>query len=132
MDFRHGFTVWRDLGRTGGGELIPFQALVAVHWIHRMFAYVVFLLLGWLAWRAWRVEGLRRLASALAALLVLQFFTGLSNVVLQWPLVLAVVHNGGAAALVGILVALNGRIAQATRETAAARAVGAVVARASG
>ena len=36
----------------------------------------------------------------LLALSALQFFTGLSNVVLGWPLVAAVLHTGGAAALV--------------------------------
>jgi cytochrome c oxidase assembly protein subunit 15 len=35
----------------------------------------------------------------------LQFLTGLSNVVLGWPLISAVLHTGGAAALVVVLVA---------------------------
>jgi cytochrome c oxidase assembly protein subunit 15 len=34
---------------------------------------------------------------------LLQFATGLSNVVLDWPLVAAVLHTGGAAALVVVL-----------------------------
>ncbi len=132
MDFSHGFTVWRDLGRTGDGELIPFQALVAIHWTHRMFAYLVFALLGWLAWRAWRLEGVARLARVLAALLLLQFVTGLSNVVLQWPLLLAVLHNGGAAALVGVLVALNYRVRRAYVRAVTPAARAAAAPRASG
>ncbi|MBY0408805.1 MAG: COX15/CtaA family protein, partial [Burkholderiaceae bacterium] len=36
----------------------------------------------------------------LAGLAALQLVTGLSNVVLGWPLVAAVLHTGGAAALV--------------------------------
>jgi cytochrome c oxidase assembly protein subunit 15 len=40
----------------------------------------------------------------LAGLLMLQFLTGLSNVVLDWPLVAAVMHTGGAAALLMTLV----------------------------
>ena len=56
-----------------------------------------------LAWRlhalpAWRVP-----ARWLAGLLLLQFLTGLSNVVLDWPLLAAVLHTGGAAALVVLL-----------------------------
>lgn len=35
---------------------------------------------------------------------MLQVLTGLSNVVLDWPLVAAVLHTGGAAALVTIVV----------------------------
>jgi cytochrome c oxidase assembly protein subunit 15 len=33
-----------------------------------------------------------------------QLLTGLSNVVLEWPLVAAVAHTGGAALLVTLLV----------------------------
>jgi cytochrome c oxidase assembly protein subunit 15 len=122
MDFAHGFTLWRDLGMTGSGEPIPFQALVAIHWVHRMFAYVVIAALALLAWRAWRIDGLSTLAGVLAALVALQFLTGLSNVVLQWPLALAVLHNGGAAALAAVLTAFNLRLASSST---AARPVGA-------
>ncbi len=113
MDFGGGFTLWRDLGMTAAGDPIPFQALVAVHWTHRSFAYVVFAVGGLLAWRLWRTGGLAPLARALAAVLALQFLTGLSNVVLSWPLLLAVLHNGGAAVLVALLVAINYRLALA-------------------
>jgi cytochrome c oxidase assembly protein subunit 15 len=40
-------------------------------------------------------------------LAALQLLTGLSNVVLNWPLVAAVAHTGGAAALV---VAMTGAL----------------------
>ena len=40
----------------------------------------------------------------LGGFLILQVLTGLSNVVLDWPLVAAVLHTGGAAALVTIVV----------------------------
>lgn len=106
MDFRHGFTLWRDLGMTGAGDPIPFQALVAIHWVHRTFAYVALGVIGWLAWRLWRQPGFTALARAIAVVLAVQFLTGLSNVVLQWPLLLAVLHNGGAALLVALLVAV--------------------------
>ncbi len=110
MDIGRGFTVWRDLGMAADGSPIPFQALVAVHWVHRSFAYVVVAVLGLLAWRLWRINELTTSGRALAAALLLQFLTGLSNVVLSWPLLLAVLHNGGAAALVALLVTINFRI----------------------
>jgi len=113
MDFGAGFALWRDLGMTAAGEPIPFQALVAIHWTHRSFAYVVLAVVGLLAWRLWRAGGLAPLARLLAAVLALQFVTGLSNVVLSWPLLLAVLHNGGAALLVALLVAINHRLAWA-------------------
>lgn len=113
MDFLHAFTLWRPLGMTGSGDLIPFQSLVAIHWVHRSMAYAVFLILGALAWRAWSMGGLRRWSRVLAILLALQFLTGLSNVLLAWPLPLAVLHNGGAALLLMSLVVVNFRLNKA-------------------
>jgi len=57
----------------------------------------------WLAWRLWRVSGMRPGARALLLLAAWQFASGLSNVVLDWPLLAAVGHTGGAAALVIVL-----------------------------
>lgn len=119
MDFRQGFELWRELGKTGGGEHITFAALTAIHYVHRLVAYVLFVVLGVLAWRLWNGP-LHRTARVIAALAFWQFASGLSNVVLGWPLVAAVAHTGGAAALV---VALT----WALRESRAASAVSAGV-----
>ncbi|WP_198972474.1 COX15/CtaA family protein [Xylophilus sp. ASV27] len=100
MDFAQGFQVWRPLGLLQDGSNISFAALTAIHYVHRLFAYALFLALGLLAWRLWRVPGLARAARWLAGLALWQFATGLSNVVLDWPLIAAVSHTGGAAALV--------------------------------
>jgi len=99
MDFAQGFEPWRDLGKTGAGEHITFAALTAIHYTHRLVAYVLFLVLGVLAWRLWRGP-LQATARIVAGLALWQFASGLSNVVLGWPLVAAVAHTGGAAALV--------------------------------
>jgi cytochrome c oxidase assembly protein subunit 15 len=107
LDFEHAFTLWRELGRTGQGEIIPFQALVTIHWVHRAFALVVVAAVGLLAWRAWRLEGVGHLARWLFAVLALQLATGISNVTLGWPLLAAVLHSGGAALLFALLVALS-------------------------
>ncbi|MFZ2389972.1 MAG: COX15/CtaA family protein, partial [Polaromonas sp.] len=53
-----------------------------------------------------RVPVLRMQARWLAGLTLLQVATGLSNVVLGWPLLAAVAHTGGAAALVVVLTAI--------------------------
>ena len=106
MNFSEGFTAWRSLGRTADGALISFQALVAIHWMHRVFAVVVVVAVGALITKLWRQRELSHLARGLLALLILQLLTGLSNVVLQWPLLLAVLHSGGAALMVAILVAV--------------------------
>ena len=41
MDWQHGFTLWRELGKTAAGHYLPFSALTAIHWVHRNFALVV-------------------------------------------------------------------------------------------
>ena len=40
MDFANAFHVLRELGRTSDGELLPLEALTAIHWTHRVFALV--------------------------------------------------------------------------------------------
>jgi heme a synthase len=109
MDFAAGFELWRRLGVTGEGSALPFQALTAIHYTHRLFAYAVFAVLGLLAWRIRRVGGLERVGEGLIAVLVLQLVTGLTNIFLDWPLVAAVLHTGGAAALLGLLLVVNFR-----------------------
>jgi heme a synthase len=108
MDLREGFTLWRELGMNADGQPITFAALTGIHYVHRLCAYLVLLALLWLAWRLWSQPGARSSARWLLALSGLQLATGLSNVVLDWPLLSAVGHTGGAAALV---VAMTGLLA---------------------
>ena len=110
MDFHNGFRLWRALGKTAGGEVIPMDALVAIHWVHRTFAVVVVLYLAWLASRLRRHAALRKPSILVLMLVLVQFATGLSNIVFQWPLLNAIAHNGGAAVLLLLLVMLNYRI----------------------
>ncbi|MGA8786844.1 MAG: COX15/CtaA family protein, partial [Polaromonas sp.] len=106
MDFSQGFTLWRELGAGHDGANISFQALTAIHYAHRLAAYAVFVVLLALAVSLHRVPVLRMQARWLAGLTLLQVATGLSNVVLGWPLLAAVAHTGGAAALVVVLTAI--------------------------
>ena len=111
MDLEHGFTLWRQLGMTAGGEYLPFDALVAVHWVHRLFAIVVVTVVGFTAWRAMRIKASAEIGSWLLWLIGLQFLSGISTVVFNWPLALAVLHNAGAALMVVLLTILNCRVA---------------------
>ena len=103
MQFGEGFALWRPLGLSAQGESIPFAALTAIHYVHRAFAMLVLGVLALLAWRLAATDALRASAAWLAGLLALQMATGLANVVLGWPLLAAVLHSGGAAAMVGLL-----------------------------
>ncbi|MDL9999794.1 COX15/CtaA family protein [Variovorax sp. J22P240] len=123
MNFAQGFQVWRQLGETTGGAPIDFASLTAIHYTHRLMAYVVFVAMGALAWRLHGVGPLRAQARWLAGLALLQLATGLGNVLLGWPLAAAVLHTGGAAALA---VVLTWTLCESRREGATAiAAVGA-------
>ena len=127
MDFEHGFALRRELGRGAGGDWLPFAALTAIHYTHRLFAWVVLAALALLAWRlvaAVRHGGapaLRRWAGLIGGVAAWQFITGLSNVVLDWPIVAALAHTGGAAALVTMLTVLLVRTAAGRRTVPATR-----------
>lgn len=104
MDFRAGFELWRRLGYRGDDQALPFQALTAIHFVHRLFAGVVFVVAGTLALRLRRSVLSRSSGNLILAVLALQAVTGLTNIFLDWPLVAAVLHTGGAAALLGLLL----------------------------
>jgi heme a synthase len=104
MDFARGFEWWRPLGESADGLGIGIQALTAIHVAHRTLAMLTLGLLGALAWRLHQQPQLQTQARWLAGLLALQLATGLSNVVLGWPMAAAILHTGGAAALITVLV----------------------------
>jgi len=110
MDFEHGFTLWRELGKTAAGHYLQFSALVAIHWVHRNFAIVVTLVLGLAAWRAARQPALRKIGTLIAAVLLAQLFTGVATVYFDFPLAIAVLHNAGAALLVLLVTMLNYKV----------------------
>ena len=99
MNFAQGFEIWRPLGLSADGGAIDFAALTAIHVVHRIGAACVLLGLSWVAWELHR-QGRVTLSRALVLLLALQILSGVSNVVLEWPLLAALTHVGGAAALV--------------------------------
>ena len=102
MDFDKAFEPWRHLGKDAEGDALPFQALTAIHMVHRWHAWIPALLMLWLSWGLYRC-GLRRRAQWLVFLLLLQFMTGISNAVLGWPMLAALMHTGTAAALLALL-----------------------------
>lgn len=104
MDFARGFEIWRPLGLSQDGSPLSFQALTAIHFFHRLLAGLTCVVVLVLYWRLRAYAALRKPAEGLLVLLLLQVITGLSNVVLGWPLLAAVLHTGGAGALGACLV----------------------------
>jgi cytochrome c oxidase assembly protein subunit 15 len=106
MNFREGFTLWRELGAGRNGDNISFQALTAIHYVHRLTAYVVLVAMLVVVVKLYKVQALRSAGFWLAGLSFLQVATGLANVLLGWPLAAAVMHTGGAAAMVVVLTGI--------------------------
>jgi heme a synthase len=71
---------------------------------------VVFAYWGWLAWQLRADAGLKGPATLVLGLLLAQLLTGLTTIFFQWPLLIAVLHNGGAAGLVLGVVTLLTRL----------------------
>jgi cytochrome c oxidase assembly protein subunit 15 len=104
MDFSMGFHLMRALGEDGQGGYITLAALTAIHTAHRLMALVVVLALWAYGATLRRHELWRREGLALWGLAAWQVLSGLSNVVLGWPLAAALAHTLGAALLVACLV----------------------------
>jgi heme a synthase len=120
MDFAVGFGLWRELGLTSSGANIPFAALTAIHYTHRLSAYVVFIALGYSAWLlakaavANKASSFKKYSNWLIWLVLWQFFTGVTNAVMGWPLFAALAHTAGAA---GLVIALTWILSQVNTST---------------
>ncbi len=109
MDYRNAFVLWRGLGVDYEGGVLDAPARVAIHYLHRIGAYVtllaVFLLvLG--VWRRGQTAALRRTGLALAIATALQALIGMNLIWQGWPLWLGTAHNAGAALVVLSLIAM--------------------------
>ncbi len=110
MNFDDGFHVFRALGQSRDGGQLHLDALTAIQWTHRLGALVV-LLWGLISVRILLQRPASRwLAWSLLVILVCQIGIGISNLILHLPLMLAVLHNAGAALLGGCLVMINARL----------------------
>jgi cytochrome c oxidase assembly protein subunit 15 len=104
MDWSHAFVFNRELGQTSDGQMLSLQTLTAIHWTHRSFALIVLAACVAFAMRLKQQAETRHLGQLLLAAVVVQVLLGISNVWLQWPLGLAVLHNTGAAILLAVTV----------------------------
>ena len=120
MDFEQGFALLRELGSGKDGGALPFAALTAIHYMHRLGAYAVLAAMALFAWRLFARGdvALRPWAIGTAAIALWQLASGLSNVVLGWPLIGAVAHTAGAAVWVILLAMMITRARRARPMTA--------------
>ncbi|MGE8358432.1 COX15/CtaA family protein [Pseudomonas sp.] len=115
MDFANGFHLTQHIGPNYLGGQLDSDARTAIHMTHRIGALLVTLVLLMLAWRL-RVNGLARLSSLVLLALAVQVSLGISNVVFHLPLLVAVAHNAGGAALLLVMVSVNYRLRAVARQ----------------
>jgi cytochrome c oxidase assembly protein subunit 15 len=109
MDFRNGFILWRGLGIDYEGGVLDAPARVAIHYSHRIGAYVTALLVAFLvagAWRRGQSIATKGAATAVGIAVALQVSIGINLILQGWPLWLGTAHNAGAALVVLSTVAL--------------------------
>ena len=110
MDFYNAFTIFRELGVTSIGEPLSLEALHAIQWVHRIGAILLLAYLLFVAYILKVNQGFNMWRNVLILVISLQFIIGIANLLLHLPIVLATLHNLGAALLVVILVGINSRI----------------------
>ena len=109
-DFSEGFVLWRGVGADYEGGVLDGASRIAIQMAHRLFAIVAAAMLLLVSWRGLRTPGLRGWAVVLGLLTCAQVLLGVLNVKLSLPLWVAVMHNGGAALLLFVLVSLLARL----------------------
>jgi cytochrome c oxidase assembly protein subunit 15 len=109
-DFSSAFVLWRGIGVDYEGGVLDAAARAAIQLTHRFGAAVVFVYGLVLVFFAMRKRETRPLAIALGIALFAQVALGIGNVKLGLPLPVATAHNGGAAILLAILLALLVRL----------------------
>lgn len=109
MDFKSAFVLWRGLGVDYEGGVLDTPARVAIHYSHRLGAYLtglVLLLVVLGAWRRGQTALTRGAATAVLVAVALQIMIGMNLIWQGWPLWLGTSHNAGAVFLVLAMVAL--------------------------
>ena len=105
MDLQQGFNIFQSVGPNYLGGLMTNEARMAIHWVHRIGAIVVLLVVGGLVFQT--VKQVAVVGYALLAALVTQITLGILNVVWVLPLLNATAHNTVGALLLLVLVTIN-------------------------
>ena len=114
VDWREGFTLARELGRTPDGRFLSIDGLRAIHWAHRIGALVTTCVVIAAALTLMRAHAaLKRQAMWIKLALVGQIVVGISTVWFSQPIVLATAHNFLAAVLLATLVVAAYRVSGA-------------------
>jgi cytochrome c oxidase assembly protein subunit 15 len=105
IDLQQGFNIFQSVGPNYLGGLMTNEARMAIHWVHRIGAIVVLLVVGGLVIQT--VKQAAVIGYVLLAVLVTQITLGILNVVWVLPLLNATAHNTVGALLLLVLVTIN-------------------------
>ena len=105
IDLQQGFNIFQSVGPNYLGGLMTNEARMAIHWVHRIGAIVVLLVVGGLVIQT--VKQAAVMGYVLLAVLVTQITLGILNVVWVLPLLNATAHNTVGALLLLVLVTIN-------------------------
>jgi cytochrome c oxidase assembly protein subunit 15 len=105
IDLQQGFNIFQSVGPNYLGGLMTNEARMAIHWVHRIGAIVVLLVVGGLVIQT--VKQAVVIGYVLLAVLVTQITLGILNVVWVLPLLNATAHNTVGALLLLVLVTIN-------------------------
>lgn len=111
-NFSEAFNLLLPIGPDYEGGHLDNKGRVTIHFAHRLGALVTFIILSLLCFYARRHhhEPIRKAATVLFVLLLVQISLGISNVIFSLPIAIAVAHNGGAALLLLALIKLHHHI----------------------
>jgi cytochrome c oxidase assembly protein subunit 15 len=123
MDFRDAFVLWRGLGIDYEGGVLANSARTAIHFTHRLGAAVagsILLILGIATAASPENRRAARAGRLLAVAAVGQICIGMATVLWGVPLILATLHNAGAAFLIVSMVTMLRALWPAAASSAAA------------
>ncbi len=109
MDFANGFNIAQHVGPNYLGGVLDNDARVAIHVSHRIGAIVtsLYLLMLFVKLRGLGIAPARRAAVATVVVLLAQVLLGISNVLFNFPIAVAVTHNLVGALLLLVMVTCN-------------------------
>ncbi|WP_372860939.1 heme A synthase [Spongiibacter sp.] len=109
MDFANGFNIAQHVGPNYLGGVLDNDARVAIHVSHRFGAIVtsLYLLMLFVKLRGLGIAPAKRAAAATLVVLLAQVLLGISNIVFNFPIAVAVAHNLVGAMLLLVMVTTN-------------------------
>ena len=105
MDFYAGFNFLQHVGPNYLGGRLDGDARTAIHMVHRIGAVITLVYLLFLSWRLLqlKLKAATLIAGVIGGLILLQVALGITNVLMNIPLAIAVAHNFVGALLMAAL-----------------------------